>query len=176
MAPSTPTNPMAPVGLDQPHGAPLTPTKPYTPPYIPTDPHGPHCSGFGQPHPNPAKPRRPPGGHRAGGGAPEASGMGWVTQWAQDRARAPPLTHPPRCAGPPSTLPTPAQTAPELRRAGIVLRERAGSAPGTIHHPPSSRAPAAGVCGRGAPNTAAHGLGKLLVPSRALLRFPLIAS
>lgn len=59
---------MAPVGLDQPHGAPLTPTKPYTPPYIPIDPHGPHCSGFGQPHPNPAKLRGPPGGHRAGGG------------------------------------------------------------------------------------------------------------
>lgn len=176
MAPSTPTNPMAPVGLDQPHWAPLTPTKPYTPLISPLTPTAPTARGLDN-----LTPTQPsPGGHlgvtELGGGAPEASGMGWVTQWAQDRARAPPLTHPPRCAGPPSTFPTPAQTALELCRAGIVLRERAGSAPGTIHHPPSSRAPAAGVCGRGAPNTAAHGLGKLLVPSRALLRFPLIAS
>lgn len=67
---------MAPIGLDQPHGAPLTPTKPYTPLISPLTPTAPTARGLDN-----LTPTRPsPGGHL---GATElGGGLQKLLAWA----------------------------------------------------------------------------------------------
>lgn len=185
-APVSPISPYGPINPYQPHGpcwprsAPWGPTDLHQalhPPYIPTDPHGPHCSGFGQPHPNLAKPwshlgATEPG--RGGGsrsfwqGPGDAVGTGPSTGSSTDSS-------PPLCC-PPQRPPHAGADGPGAVQGRDCFTGKGWERSRDHPSPAKQPSPRRGGVRPGAPNTAAHGLGKLLVPSRALLRFPLIAS
>lgn len=176
MAPSTPTNPMAPVGLDQPHGAPLTSTKPYTPLISPLTPMAPTARGLDNLTPTWPSPGATWGPQSRGGGGSrsfwqgpgDAVGTGPSTGSSTDSS-------PPLCC-PPQRPPHAGADGPGAVQGRDCFTGKGWERSRDHPSPAKQPSPRRGGVRPGAPNTAAHGLGKLLVPSRALLRFPLIAS